>query len=197
MSIVTTLDTLTEWVQKNICEGVLLKAPPEGDTAPTDAGYAYTLVTPTAFPMFVPAKDKLSPPVRHNFPSVCVRFLKGSESLKGREGFMDVQLCFSTWSPGQHKGDIVSNPGGVPVPNFQRNAEGWRDAWNLVDKAVMALGNSVSLNGLELDRAAPIEYGPLTEQGEIVEAYPLWFAWVSFSINYPLRRNAEDIEELL
>lgn len=197
MSIVTTLDTLTKWVQENICEGVLLKAPPEGDTAPTDAGYAYTLVTPTAFPMFVPAKDKLSPPVRHNFPSVCVRFLKGSESLTGREGSMDVQLCFSTWSPGQHKGDIVSNPGDVSVPDFQRNAEGWRDAWNLVDKAVRVLENSVALNGLELDRATPIEYGPLTEQGEIVEAYPLWFAWVSFSVNYPLRRYAEEIEKYL
>ena len=63
MSIVNTLDSVTEWVQENICNGVTLKAPPESDQAPTDAGYEYKRVTPTAFPLFVPLKDKLPPAV--------------------------------------------------------------------------------------------------------------------------------------
>lgn len=208
MSVVNTLDQVTAWVQENICADIKLKAPPDSDRDPTDEGYAYKLVTPTAFPLFVPAKDKLPPAVISPIPSVCVRFLKGSESMTGRSGTIEMQLCFSTWDTGLHGEDHLIPVEGEPgkyrrwsgteaAQYFKRTGEGWRDAWNFVDIALRKLGNTMSVGGFELNRSVPFEYGPFTDQGEIVEAYPLWFAWVSFSINYPLSRNAEDIEELL
>lgn len=196
MSIVNTLDSVTAWVQENICNGVKLKAPPGDEAAPTDAGYEYQLVTPTAFSLFVPSKDKLPPAVLSSFPSVCVRFMEGEETLKDSSGSIGVQLCFSTWSPGVHIRDIVGKPGEDAKP-FTRNADGWRDAWNMVDVALRKLGNSLAVGGFEIDRSVPIKYGPLTEEGAIIDAYPLWFAWVSFRVTYPLRRNIKEIQHLL
>lgn len=191
MSVVNTLDRVTEWVQTNICDGIKLKMPPEDENAPTDAGYEYKLITPTAFPLFVPSKDKLPPGVLSPLPSVCVRFMEGEETLSQREGSIGLQLVFCTWSTGQHSKDVLDGS----ADGFKRNADGWRDAWDFVDIALRKLGNSLTVGGFELDRSTPIKYGPLTEQGEIIEAYPLWFAWVSFSIKFPVLRYAEEIEK--
>jgi hypothetical protein len=48
-----------------------------------------------------------------------------------------------------------------------------------------------------IDRATPVKFGPLTEQESIPDFYPLWFAWVSFRVTYPLRRNIKEIQNLL
>lgn len=207
MSVVCVLDAITAWVQENICTEIQLKVPAE-DREPTDAGYDYQLATPAAFPLYVPAKDKLPPNVRSPFPSVCVRFIEGDEKLTENSGTMGVQLCFSVWNPGEHGEDIFRPVDGQPnarkrwtgpeaVAHFKRNGEGWRDAWNFVDIALRKLGNAIAVGDCELDRSTPIKYGPLTEQGEIVEAFPCWFAWVSFTVNYSLRRNVAEIENLL
>lgn len=208
MAVVHILDSITEWVQKNICTEIELKLPPNDDESPTDEGYEYKLVTPTAFPLFIPAQDKLPPGVLSPVPSVCVRFMKGQEKLAGSEGTMNVQLCFCTWDTGHHGEDFLHPvkgqagayrrwSGAEAAAYFRRNYGGWRDAWNFVDIALRKLGNTVTVGGYELDRSVPVEYGPFTEQGAIVETYPLWYAWASFSLKYPLRRNAEDFEKYL
>lgn len=208
MSVVHNLDTITAWVREHICTEIQLKVPPDSDRAPTDAGYDYQMTTPAVFPLYIPARDKLPPGVVSPVPSVCVRFLKGSEQLAGQTGSMGIQLCFSTWDTGLHGEDFLHPVEGDPGQYrrwsgkeaeafFQRSGEGWRDAWNFVDIALRKLGNTISVGDCELDRSVPFEYGPFTEQGEIIEAYPLWYAWVSFSVTYPLRRNAEDIEQYL
>lgn len=208
MAVVNILDKVTEWVKENVCSEIMLKVPPDNDYDATDEGYDYRLVTPSAFPLYVPAQDKTPPGVLSPIPSVCVRFLEGEERLTDREGSIGMQLCFCTWDPGLHGKDIFHPVNGNPAKirrwsgeeadaYFKRSGEGWRDAWNFVDIALRELGNSLEIGGFELDRTVPIKYGPMTEQGEIVEAYPMWFAWASFSIKYPLRRNAEDIEQYL
>lgn len=206
MSVVNMLDKVTEWVDANICSEIKLKAPPASDKDPTDAGYDYQLVKPAAFPLFVPAKDKTPPGIQSPIPSVCVRFLQGQESLSDSQGSVGMQLCFSTWDPGIHGEDLLNMEedgswkrwdGPEAAAFFRRSAGGWRDAWNFVDIALRKLGNTTTVGGFQLDRSTPIEFGPLTDQGEIVEAYPLWFAWVKFSINYSLLRNPEDINQYL
>lgn len=193
MAVVDTLDRVAKWVQENVCADIKLKMPPADDDAPTDEGYDYKLVTPTAFPLFVPSKDKLPPGVISHYPAVCVRFMEGEETLSNREGSIGMQLVFCTWDTGLHSKDVLRGD----AEGFHRNAEGWRDAWNFVDIALRKLGSSLTVGGFELDRTVPIKFGPLTEQGEIVEAYPLWFAWVSFSIKYPVLRCVDEIENSL
>lgn len=205
MSIAHLIDTLTEWAQDNICAQVKLKVPPQNDEA-VDADYDYELATPAAFPMYVPSSDKLPPGIRSLFPSLCVRFVTGQDAQATGSGSLDVQFCFSTWDPGLHGEDILRRnsdgtyrrwTGEEAAQYFRRTGGGWRDAWNFVDTALRCLESTTNIGGFVIDRATPIKYGPLTEQEAIADLYPLWFAWVSFRVNYPLVRNNEELQDLL
>lgn len=206
MSTVRIVDTVTEWSQMNICDQIQLKQPPMDENAPDDSGYDYKLVTPAAFPMYVPSTEKLPPNVHSPFPSLCVRLLNGDRSMASGGGGVNIQLCFSAWNPGTHGRDnFVANADGSysrvseaeAKKQFKRTGEGWRDVWNFVDIALRALENTTEIGGYLIDPNTPIEFGPLTEQESIPDFYPFWFAWVSFRIVHPLKRNVQDFKNFL
>ena len=70
MAVVTILDGVTAWVREKICSQIRLKVPPADAQAATDAGYEYKMVTPAAFSLFVPTKEKLPPSVISPIPAV-------------------------------------------------------------------------------------------------------------------------------
>lgn len=195
MTVVNILDTLTAWAQERICSQVRLKVPPDNEIEPDDAGYEYRTTNPAAFPMYVPTKEKLPPGVLSPIPSVCVRFVKGADNMAEGQGNIGVQLCFSAWNPGLHKQDIVDGP--PADADFKRSSDGWRDAWNMVDVALREIESVTEINGLLIDRSTPVEFGPMTEQESIPDFYPFWFAWVTFTVNYPIIRSIRGIENLL
>ena len=203
MSVVHVIDTLTKWAEQNICKDVKLKMPPPNLEA-NDEGYAYKTVTPTAFPMYVPTSEKLPPSIHSPYPSLCVRFVKGSDEINSGSGHLDVQFCFSAWDPGTHSKDILRPTGPMSFiknnsehAEFERNGNGWRDVWNFVDTALRAVESVTNIEGYTIDRETPVEFGPLTEQESIPDFYPFWFAWISFRVNYPLRRNIKDLQKYL
>lgn len=206
MSVVHVIDTITEWARENICAQIKLKQPPEDPDAPVDQDYEYTLVTPAAFGMYVPTSEKLPPGIHSPFPSLCVRFVAGQDEPARDGGFVDLQLCFSTWDPGLHGKDILRPIGDRKFTRwtgtdadayFKRTGDGWRDAWNFVDIALRAVESVTNIDGFVVDKATPVRYGPLTEQEAIPDLYPTWFAWISFRVNYPLVRNIQDCQHLL
>lgn len=205
MSVVHLIDTLAEWAKENVCAHIQLKQAPAPD-APEDGGYDYNLVRPAVFPMYVPTSEKLPPNIHAPFPSLCVRFVKGSDSVINRTGSVDVQLCFSAWNPGTHGRDILHPVDGTTFKPwseweaqsfFQRTSDGWRDVYNFVDIALRAIESVSCIGQYTIDKSIPIEFGPLTEQESIPDFYPMWFAWISFRVTYPLQRNNPDIENLL
>ena len=201
MSVVHVIDTLTEWARQNICEQINLKVPPE-NTAPDDSGYSYNLATPAAFAMYVPTSDKLPPGSHPPFPSLCVRFVTGQDVPADGGGSVEVQFCFSAWDPGTHGEDeFLPNGDGTYRRGkggaFWRNGDGWRDAWNFVDIALREVESVTNIGGYTIDRAKPAKFGPLTEQEAIPDFYPMWFAWLSFTVNYPLRRNIQELQNFL
>lgn len=206
MSVVSILDTITEWARSNICDHIMLKQPPEDIDSPVDGDYQYSRVHPAAFPMYVPTADKLPPNIHSPFPSLCVRFEQGEDSAANSDRSVDIQFCFSAWNPGAHGSDMLN-----PVQNsvfrvwsgseadayFKRNSEGWRDVWNFVDIALRAVENVTHIGGYTIDRATPIKFGPLKEQESIPDFYPYWFAWMSFRVTCPLQRNIASIQNFL
>lgn len=199
--IVTVIDALTKWAKDNICDEIQLKVPPE-NTAAVDSGYSYKLANPEALPMYLPPSDKLPQGIKFTHPSLCVRFLKAGDSMTKGEGYVDVQFLFSVWDPGDHGEDLyLPNGDGSYTkrddPGFEKGSSGWRDVWNFVDIARRALESVISIEGLAIDKYTDIEYGPITEQEAIVDAYPYWYSWLSFRVTYPLMRNNEDIEKYL
>lgn len=203
MSVVHLIETMTEWAQRNICDLIKLKQPPK-NTEPNDSDYFYEEVNPVAFPMYVPSSEKLPPHIHSPFPSVCVRFLNGSDTLANSESSVDVQLCFSAWDPGIHGQDVFHPVGdgtftrqGQVYTEYARSADGWRDVWNFVDIALRAVESVTNIGGYIIDRKTPIKFGPLVEQEAIADYFPFWFAWISFTVKHPLVRNIQDINHLL
>lgn len=208
MTVVTILDTLTEWARQNIASKIMLKVPPDSEDGADDGGYDYRLANPAVFAMYVPTKEKLPPGILSPYPSICVRFLEGSDELAAGLRSIGVQLCFSAWDPGTHGKDIIlpnqNNPmgqrklrGPEAYDKFQRNGDGWRDAWNLVDIALREIEQVTNINGLAIDRSTPVKFGPLAEQEAIPDFYPFWYAWASFSVTCPVIRAVQDYENLL
>lgn len=208
MSVVRVIDTVTEWARVHICDCVELKQPPEELDAPEDGGYNYKLVRPAAFPLYVPTSERMPPDAHGPVPSLCVRFLNGQDEPTKNSGFVDLQFCFSTWDPGIHGKDILKPNGDGSFRRwsgeeadayFKRSSDGWRDAWNFVDTALRAVESVTEIGGYSIDRTVPVKYGPLTEtEREILsDFYPMWFAWVTFRVTYPLRRNIQDLNKFL
>ena len=204
MDIVQIIDDVTEWAQANICDKVQLKVPPENDAAAVDENYEYELVTPTAFALFVPQKDKTPPKVKSPIPSLCVRFVEGEDLLDGSGGSVGIQFMLSTWDLGIHSFDRFTQTGPLSYRRddgteriFQRNYDGWRDAWNFMDTARRALESTTNVAGHEIDVTSGIHYGPLEEQDGTNDFYPFWFCWINFTLKYPLTRNVRDCTELL
>ena len=205
MSVVNLIDTLAEWAKQNICEHIQLKQAPLSDE-PEDGGYDYKLVHPAVFPMYVPTSEKLPPNIHAPFPSLCVRFVKGADTVTERTGAVDIQLCFSAWNPGIHGRDILLSADGKTFrpwseaeaqTYFRQTSDGWRDVYNFVDIALRAVESVDCIGQYTIDKSTPVEFGPLAEQESIPDFYPMWFAWISFRVTYPLRRYNPDIENLL
>ena len=205
MDIVQIIDDVVQWAQENICNKVQLKVPPENDADAVDENYKYELVTPTAFALFVPQKDKTPPKVKSPIPSLCVRFVEGEDLLDGSGGSIGIQFMLSTWDLGTHSFDLfyptdqpnVFRRDDGKVPIFQRNYDGWRDAWNFLDVARRELENTSNVAGYAIDIESGIHFGPLEEQDGTNDFYPFWFCWINFSLNYPLIRNMRDCTEYL
>lgn len=208
MPIVTSLDRVTRWVDENICKQVQLKLPAQSTDEPEGAGYSYTLVTPAAFTLFIPTKDRLPPKILAPIPSVCVRLIEGNDSPRDSDRSMLLQLCFSTWDTGVHGPDIIKpddqNPGkfirsiGENARKFyERNGDGWRDAWNLVDVALREIENTEYIAGLRLEKEEPIKFGPLAEQDAIPDYYPYWYAWIEFRLSEKIVRKKAQYQNLL
>lgn len=80
---------------------------------------------------------------------------------------------------------------------FEKNGEGWRDAWNFVDTALRMIENAEYIGPLRVMKEDGITFGPVSEQDAVPDFYPYWFAWVEFSAEEPLTRTPKDYQHLL
>ena len=81
--------------------------------------------------------------------------------------------------------------------SFARDAEGWKDVWNFVDRALREIENAEYLNGLRVVKEIPITYGQFQQEGQISDLYPYWGAWAIFTIERGLARTGSAYSEFL
>lgn len=197
MTIVAMVDAIVKWLNDEVCPEIRMKRPP-GDREQGGIDYAYELVNPVAYPMYVPTKDRL-PPGAHSFPSVCVIVKEGKDTMD-KDRVLDVSLSLGAWNPGVHPGDWLDGTDGQESEHkgsYLNLAEGWRDLWNFADAVIAALESRMYLNGVEIMKNEPVVYGPYTEDGAIIPTYPYWFAHVDFKARTTLIRNNIDSMEYL
>lgn len=205
MSIVNSIEVVREWLDENVCPLVKLKLP---DDDATDASYPYKLVNPAAFSLFVPTKDRMPPKVAAPIPSVCVQLINGEDDMIASARSFKIRLCFSAWDPGYHGPDIFTSKGdgsGAYIQQynkeasayFEKNGEGWRDAWNFVDTALRLIENAEYMGELRVIKEEGITFGPVSEQDAVPDFYPYWFAWAEFSVEEYITRNPKNYNHLL
>ena len=205
-TLVDIVDRLCAWVDDNICQKVMLKAAPISEYEPDGAEYEYTRVKPACFPMYVPGTDKMPPKVKAPTPSVCVRIVGGEDGRS--EGTVGIELWFSVWNPGTHGRDILktveNNPlaymewtGDEAEAYYKRDMEGWRDIWNWIDIALREIESVASIDGLAIDRDKGIAFAPAKDEGGILDFYPYWFGYISFTLKRPIVRNVKEYDEML
>ena len=181
MSMVNLIDDLTEWVQKEVCNKLELKKP----SLRGDSGYDYELVYPVAYPCFCPPQDKTNLPVS---PSITVQIDGFTDDLAS-ESFVTVTFVFSVWNTGTH-----DNRGGEK--RFEKNLEGWRDLWQLMDMARKAIRGNFSVAGYELK--SEVTGKPLVAgESAIMGTYPYFFGEVTFVIGTIESPNSKSIRDLL
>lgn len=180
MGMVQLVDDLTDWVQRQICEGLEFKKP----SARGDGSYEYELITPTAFPCFCVQQDKTSLP---SSPSVTVQIDSFSDDVPN-ESVANIALIFSVWNTGTHSK-------GSETP-FEKNLDGWRDLWRFMDRARKAIRERFSVAGYELK--SEIRGRPLSGESAIMGTYPYFFGEITFTIgNINSVDTAIDIRNLL
>lgn len=208
MSIVGNLDKVAKWAQENICSKVKLKLP---DDDRNDGSYSVQLVSPEAFVLYVPTKDRLPPKATAPIPSICVQLLEGNDDMTNSTGQMKMRFSLSAWNPGTHmEGEVfvpyTDEEGNLRYKQwtsddskekFKRNAEGWRDVWSFADTVIRELENAEYIEGLRLVKEEGITYGPYQEDGTFTDFYPYWFAWVGFTLEYGINRTAKTYNQYL
>lgn len=216
MSIVDTVAKIAEWLNAGPCQKIKLKAPaPEGKAM--DENYEYTLVHPTAFPLYVPARDRLPPSVKTEMPSIAVMIEDGEDKLV-RDRYINIVLAFSCWNPGNHDKDIYYGGSSenleawkkayfpvvenrqtkeLKLMKFRKTADGWMDLWNYIDAVIREIEQIDFIDGVELVKNVPIRFEPFKEQDSIPDYYPFWFGMVRFTVHETLVRNNEMYRELL
>lgn len=194
MTLTTIIDNVAKWAQESICNGLKLKLP---DDDRNDEGFPGETVTPTAFPMFVPAKDRLPPNVAAPIPSLCVQFKEGKDQLVDGKRTVKLRISLATWSPGEHGTEYVvpepdpTKPGGnryhrrtgEDLASYTRNMEGWRGVMNFADRALEAIESAEFIAGLRLVKEGDgLSYGSFTQEGQIWDFYPYWFLWIDVTL---------------
>ena len=208
MTLVNSIDKIVEWVQDNICPQIFLKLP---DDDRNDASNGVEFVNPSAFPLYVPGKDRLPPNVRAPIPSVCVQLMEGKDELLEKRRSLNIRLCIACWNPGTH-GDELLHPRenveaayGVSytqenkglAQSYARNMNGWRDSFNFMDLILRELEGTEYINGLRLVKESDIKYGLFTEDGNIWDYYPYWHSWITFTLEAGVVVKPRPYESLL
>ena len=201
MTITAIVETVTSWVQDNVCNKLKLKAAPENGEA-VDEGYEYKLVTPTAFPLFIPTADRKPKTCPATIHCCCVQILEVEDTPPKHSRAVKLRLCVATWSPGEHGRDnyVLDGSGGYrqsDATTFTKSESGWRDAWNFADVAIAELEKASTVGGLRAATELGIKFGPFTEQNAVPNLWPFWYAWVEFWIDAAVSRTSPDYSEYL
>lgn len=199
MTVVDSLQEIADWLNETSCKKYAFKVPPKDVKAKIDDRYDYEKVHPHAFPLFVPAVERMPPQVISSMPSVCVQLIQGEDNRIIGERELAINLGISCWNPGVHSNDIHYPKGKAPeIPEkFKLGEDGWLDVWNFADDILMKLESTSHIGNLELSMTKNITFGPYKEQDAIPDLYPFWFAWIQFSVKAAFLRNNGEEEQFL
>ena len=183
MGLIHVLEEVQIFFDKNICSGLTFKKPPSIEGKDT-RNYEYQLVEPKTFIMY--------PPLEEKFPSVTIQVEDGETERNTKSGELKLRFLFATWNNGKHFNDAKN------VPNFKANSDGWRDAWNFLNRAVDVLSHTTYLGPhVRIKHENKLQFGGLKEDKVLANCYPYWFAYLTCTVAYGQISSNEDVNNLI
>lgn len=185
MLLVETVERLTAWIQKHVCNEIRFKMP---DTAEE--------IHPAAFAFFAPGKEMLPPDIPAPVPSCVVQIMAGTDTPKKGSREMDVRVSLCTWNPGVHEKELyqaypdASSPMGWKFryanpqesQAFQMDLDGWKDVYTFADLLISKLEQAGTLGPIRIKIEDGIEFGPFQTDGQLWDQYPFWSCFITFKI---------------
>ncbi len=176
MTVIEGIDALAAWLEGEVCSGIKLKVP--SNARQTD-GYEYKLAHPKVHKMYAPPAKLAHQGARQLCPGILLCLADGRDAPRKSGRDLKFRLLLSVWNPGRHAEDS-GEPGAGE--RFQATADGWEDAWNLMDLLLAKLYNAEQIGGvLRVKAEDGFDYGPYKEDGAIIDFYPFYFATLEFS----------------
>ena len=193
MTLVESIDRIVAWLKRDVCSEITLKVT---DDYRNDSAYDYQTVNPAAFPLYVPGKERLPPSIAAPIPSICAQLMEGNDDLTTHKRELQFRLCLACWNPGEHGAERLIptadpaatggvryfHPTGEEAKAYVRNSDGWRDVFNMLDMTLRSLEGTEFIEGHRLMKERGIKYGVFTEDGNVVDYYPYWLNWITFTL---------------
>lgn len=196
MTVTDSLIKIADWLNNRVCQKFAFKVPPK-EGMPIDDRYEYKEAHPQAFPVFIPAKDKLPPDIEINMPAVAVQVVSGEDDTIASHRDLTFNLALACWNPGRHSKDVYYPSGKRPeIPEkYKSTYSGWMDVWNFTDMILRELESVANISGMRIQ--GNITFGAYKEQESITDYYPLWFTWIQFTVQGNFLRNGEAYNDFL
>lgn len=205
MNTVAAIHTVMNFLEDKVCPYVQFLVPSKDDAKEYIEQYAH----PKVFAFFEPAKGRVPNGVLYTTPNVAVQLQSGSDDVDANEQFYNFVLAFSIWRPGDYnklKEVELESPGILEEEevkisykaekerSYIRNEDGWKDVYHFLDETKNAIIYDGQIGNLKLKTSVPIKYGPYSKDGAIVDFYPYYHAWMSFTLQEivtPVSRNID------
>ena len=205
----TTIDAILsvkEFLEKNVCPKIELLVPNTKD----GKNYVEKYANPNVFAFFEPENGRLPKGVEYSTPNIIVQMTQGTDNLATLEKRIDIVLAFSTWRPGEYRQihdmnfeKIEVEESGVKIEfsgkkdtTLVRNEDGWQDVYNLMELTKKEIVSEGEIGEFALN-PTEIKYGPYSKDGALVDFYPYYHLWMSFTLTSIPTPMARDIDELL
>lgn len=124
MTITDSVIKIAEWLNEGVCGKFKFKKPPE-EGSPVNDKYKYEEIHPHAFPLFMPAMDKLPPNIASNTPAVIVQIVEGEDDTGQGKRDITINLAISCWNPGMHGKDIYYPCIPEAPEKYKSTYDGW------------------------------------------------------------------------
>lgn len=219
MTIISVIDTITEWLNENVCGRLAFKKAPPVDR-PDGEYYEHEIVPPKAWQIYKPALD-IAKFFDYDCPCVVVQPITVKVSPASLSvSSIRVRFSYLTWSPGEHIEDVydlMPDTRTVFAPQIgefeQRTRydfrpdesgckiddDGWRDVFNFLETTLDTLAKK-EISGLSIDPSEEIYATPYDEESVSTYFWPYHFARLemTFKVNdAPLTARSGDYEKYL
>lgn len=213
--LTTVLETLCDWLNEEVCSQIQLFAPKDNFH---DGKHPPKLVHPVAYPLFIPDSTIL-PQGQEPLPAIVIQVLNGSDDVLKHLRTYQLRLILISWLPGHYDAlDFIkhtkeqTSTGDLPYSYYQaaenaqkgkytRTLSGWKDNSNFMETVLSAFEQTEFIGKdktIRLKKEEKITFGHFQTEYQLLDFYPYWVTYITFSIEAGLiRRPPTSYQNLL